>query len=86
MEAEWKSLIAWFCLGLFVLAEVGNVQMGSEIGRMCELVGEPPLASPSKTAADEIGAICANRVADDNYLQRLDARRESARREMARRD
>ena len=34
MESEWKSLIVWFCLGLFVMAEVGNVQMGSEIGRM----------------------------------------------------
>jgi hypothetical protein len=83
MEPELKSLVAWFCLGLFALAEFGNVQMGSEIGRMCALVGEP-LAPRSKSAAEEIGAICANRVADENYMQRLEAR--LARRELAHRD
>lgn len=83
MEPEWKSLVAWFCLGLFALAEVGNVQMGSEIGRMCALSGQP-LAPPSRTAAEEIAAICANRVPDENYMQRLEAR--LARRELARRD
>jgi hypothetical protein len=70
MEPELKSLIAWFCLGLFALAEVGNIQMGGEIGRMCALVGNPP----STSAAHEIGAICANRVPDENYVLRLEAR------------
>src|SRR5262249_38744233 len=83
MEPEWKSLIVWFCLGLFVMAEIGNIQMGSEIGRMCALVGDPA-APPSKSALEEIGAICANRVPDENYMQRLEARR--AHRELARRD
>ena len=83
MEPEWKSLIAWFCLGLFALAEFGNVQMGSEIGRMCELVGGP-LAPPARSAAEEISAICANRVPDENYLQRLEAR--LARRDLAHRN
>jgi hypothetical protein len=73
MESEWNPVIVWFCLGLFALAEFGNVQMGGEIRRMCELVGDP-VASRPKTAAEEIGAICANRVPDENYLQRLEAR------------
>ena len=74
MEPEWKSLIVWFCLGLFVMAEVGNVQMGSEIGRMCALVGDP-MAPPAKSAVEEIATICANRVPDDNYMMRLEAQR-----------
>jgi len=71
MESEWKSLIAWFCLGLFAMAELGNVEMGSELGRMCSLI--------DRTADREVADICANRVADDNYMQRLEARQ--ARRE-----
>ena len=74
METEWNPVIVWFCLGLFALAEFGNVQMGSEIRRMCALVGDPVVSRP-KTAAEEIGAICANRVPDDNYLLRLEAHR-----------
>jgi len=72
MESEWKSVIVWFCVGLFALAEFGNVQMGSEIRRMCALVGDP--VTRPQTAAEEIGAICANRVPDEAYLQRLEAR------------
>ena len=74
METEWSPVIVWFCLGLFALAEVGNVQMGSEIRQICALVGDS-VASRPKTAAEEIGAICANRVPDDNYLLRLEAHR-----------
>jgi len=73
MESEWNPVIVWFCLGLFALAEFGNVQMGSEIRQICALVGDS-VASRPKTAAEEIGAICANRVPDDNYLQRREAR------------
>jgi len=73
MESEWRPVIVWFCLGLFALAEFGNVQMGGEIRRVCALVGDP-VAPRSKTVADEIGAICANRVPDDSYLLRLEAR------------
>ena len=73
MESEWKPVIVWFCLGLFALAEFGNVQMGSEIRRVCALVGDP-VAPRSKAAADEVGAICANRVPDASYLLRLEAR------------
>ena len=74
MEREWNPVIVWFCLGLFALAEFGNIQMGSEIRRVCARAGEP-VASRSKAVAEEIGAICANRVPDDNYQQRL-ARRD----------
>jgi len=74
METEWNPVVVWFCLGLFALAEFGNVQMGSEIRRMCALVGDPVVSRP-KTAAEEIGAICSNRVSDDNYLLRLEAHR-----------
>jgi hypothetical protein len=72
MESEWSPVIVWFCLGLFALAEFGNVQMGSEIRRVCALVGDP-VAPRSKTVAEEIGTICANRVPDDSYLLRLEA-------------
>jgi len=77
MDSEWKPVIVWFCLGPFALAEFGNVQMDGEIRRVCSL-GDPA-ATRSKSVADEIGAICANRVPDDNYLLRLEARQ--ARRE-----
>jgi hypothetical protein len=69
---EWNKVIVWFCIGLFALAEMGNIQMGSEIRQMCALVGDP-VASHPKSAAEEIGSICANRVPDDTYLQRLEA-------------
>jgi hypothetical protein len=72
MESEWKPVIVWFCLGLFALAEFGNVQMGGEIRRMCALVGDP--VTRPQAAAEEIGAICANRVPDDAYMARLEAR------------
>jgi len=74
MESEWKPVIVWFCLGLFALAEFGNVQMGGEIRRMCALVGDPMVMSRPRAATEEIGAICANRVPDDNYALRLEAR------------
>jgi hypothetical protein len=73
MESEWKPVIVWFCLGLFALAEFGNIQMGGEIRRVCALAGNP-VAPRSKTVDQEIGAICANRVPDDSYLLRLEAR------------
>jgi hypothetical protein len=72
MESEWRPVIVWFCLGLFALAEFGNVQMGDEIRRVCALVGDP-VAPRSKVVADEIGSICANRVPDDSYRLRLEA-------------
>jgi hypothetical protein len=72
MEREWNPVIVWFCLGLFALAEFGNVQMGGEIRRVCALVGEPLTSRPA--VAQEIGAICANRVPDGNYLARLETR------------
>lgn len=75
METEWNPVIVWFCLGLFALAEFGNVQMGGEIRRMCALVGEPVVSRP-RVAAEEIGAICVNRVPDISYLARLEARRD----------
>ncbi len=78
MEPEWKPVIVWFCLGLFALAEFGNIQMGGEIRRVCALVGDTE-APRSKTVAEEIGAICANRVPDDSYRLRLEERQ--ARRE-----
>jgi hypothetical protein len=46
--------------------------MGSEIRRVCALVGDP-VAPRSKTVAEEIGTICANRVPDDSYLLRVEA-------------
>jgi hypothetical protein len=73
MEPEWKPVIVWFCLGLFALAEFGNVQMSSEIRRVCAVVGDP-MAPRSRTVADDVGAICANRVPDDSYRLRLEAR------------
>lgn len=74
MEPEWRPVIVWLCLGLFALAEFGNIQMGDEIRRMCELAGQPA----ERAAAVELSAICANRVADDNYLRRLDTRQARA--------
>jgi hypothetical protein len=74
MEPEWRPVIVWLCLGLFALAEFGNIQLGGEIRRVCELAGQPL----EKAAAEEIGAICVNRVADDNYLHRLDTRQARA--------
>jgi hypothetical protein len=73
MDSERKPVIVWFCLGLFALAEFGNVQMGGEIRRVCSLMGDPA-AARSKSVADEIGAICPNRVPNDNHLLRLEAR------------
>ena len=73
MEREWNPVIVWFCLGLFVLAEVGNIEMGGEIRRVCALAGDS-LAPHLQTAVDEIGTICANCVPDDNYRVRLEAR------------
>ena len=73
MERDWYPVIVWFCLGLFALAEVGNIQMGGEIRRVCALAGDT-LVPRSQAAVDEIGAICANRVPDDSYRMRLEAR------------
>ena len=78
MEPEWKPVIVWFCLGLFALAEFGNIQMVGEIRRVCALVGDP-VAPRSKSVNEEVGAICANRVPDDSYRLRIEARQ--ARRE-----
>lgn len=72
MESEWSPVIVWFCLGLFALAEFGNVQMGGEIRRVCALASEP-VASRSRGVDAEIGVICANRVPDDSYRQRIEA-------------
>src|SRR5262245_15426430 len=36
-DYAWSPM-AWIFLGLFALAEFGNWQMGSEIGRVCELL------------------------------------------------
>lgn len=47
--------------------------MGGEIRRVCALAGDS-LAPRSQTAVDEIGAICANRIPDDSYRVRLEAR------------
>ena len=73
MEREWYPVIAWFCLGLFALAEFGNIQMSGEIRRVCALAGDAH-APRSQSAVEEIGAICANRVPDDSYRVRLEAR------------
>ena len=77
MEREWNPVIVWFCLGLFALAEFGNIQMSGEIRRVCALADSQ--APHSKSAVEEIGAICANRVPDESYRVRLEARQ--ARRE-----
>jgi hypothetical protein len=71
VESEWSPVIVWFCLGLFALAEFGNVQMGGEIRRVCALASEP-VASRSRAVDAEIGMICANRVPDDSYRRRLE--------------
>jgi len=73
MESEWNPVIVWFCLGLFALAEFGNVQMGSEIRRICALVGDRA-APRSQSAGEAISAICSNRVPDESYVQRLEVR------------
>jgi hypothetical protein len=73
MEREWSPVIAWFCLGLFALAEFGNIQMTSEISRVCALAVDGPVLR-AKSVVEEVGAICANRVPDDNYRVRLAAR------------
>ena len=73
MEREWNPVIVWFCLGLFALAEIGNIQMSGEIRRVCALASDSQAPS-LQNAVKEIGAICANRVPDDSYRVRLEAR------------
>ena len=57
------SPMAWILLGLFALAEIGNWQMGNEIARVCELLGQGDFAaSPPTLAKEEIEGVCRNRA------------------------
>ena len=55
--------MGWICLLLFALAEIGNWQMGQEIARVCELLGQEDFTtSPPTLAKAEIEGICRNRT------------------------
>jgi len=57
------SPMAWIFLGLFALAEVGNWQMGNEIARVCEWLGQGDFSSsPPSLAKLEVEDICRNRT------------------------
>jgi len=73
MNFTWNPIV-WLCLGLFAMAEVGNYQMGGELRRICELVGDQ--GSTAKAADKQIDTICADRMPTENYLRRLEGRQE----------
>jgi hypothetical protein len=61
-DFAWSPM-TWIFLGLFALAEVGNWQMGNEIARVCELLGQGALStSAAGLAKEEIEGICRNRT------------------------
>jgi hypothetical protein len=69
-DFTWSPM-AWIFLGLFALAEVGNWQIGHEITRVCELLGQRDFSfSPPNPAKNEIDGICRNRSPQDFYKSR----------------
>src|SRR6516165_2437276 len=61
-DFAWSPM-AWILLGLFALAEIGKWQMGNEIARVCELLGQGDFAaSPPTLAKEEVEGGCRNRA------------------------
>jgi len=66
-DYDWNPIACIFFL-LFALAEFGNWQMGNELARVCELVGQGnALTGAAKT---EVGGICSNRSPQGFYKPR----------------
>jgi hypothetical protein len=66
-DYDWNPIACIFFL-LFALAEFGNWQMGNEMARVCELVGQGnALTGAAKT---EVGGICSNRSPQGFYKTR----------------
>jgi hypothetical protein len=57
---------AWIFFVLFLIVEHANYQRGTELARVCELIG-PHTASYGhpQNAREEIDTICAGRESDD---------------------
>src|SRR5262249_55790916 len=66
-DYDWNPIACIFFL-LFALAEFGNWQMGNELARICELVGQGSAVTGG--AKTEIDGICANRSPQGLYQSR----------------
>ena len=55
-----ENPVAWILAGLLALAECGNYQNGSDLRRVCDLLGNHVISGPHHpvTAKQEIDKIC----------------------------
>jgi hypothetical protein len=66
LDKAVKNPIAWLFFALLVIAEYGNYNLGKDLHRMCDLLGEHNVSFEHPvTPQEEIDTICLSHRADD---------------------